>query len=79
MNKRTKEEELEKEYAELEKALEWEEEHQEPIDNLSQHSCSACGARLTKAEWEEYEDTCTQCMWEDTSGIIDDNPEEELD
>lgn len=51
----------------------------ETYDNLSSHSCISCGARLTKAEHEEFEDQCHDCIWAETYGIIDDNPNEEVD
>ena len=47
-------------------------------DSLSPAICSCCGNRLSVDEWEEFEDTCEECMWNETSGLIDDNTEDEL-
>jgi len=69
---------LEDEYNKLEKELEEDEKYWDRIDSLSDKSCDHCGARLTVDEWEEYEDTCTDCIWEQCQGIIDDEPTEEL-
>ena len=71
-----------KEYLDLEKDLEFnfeEETDESRFDNLSDHNCTCCGNRLLKEEYEEFEDTCSDCMFEMTGGIIDDNPEEELE
>lgn len=48
----------------------------EVVDNLSAFNCTSCGVRLTVNEWQEFEDTCEECMYEQTSGIIDDEGEE---
>lgn len=48
-------------------------------DNLSLKYCAGCGARMTKDEEEEFEDRCHQCVWEETSGLIDDNPYSPVD
>lgn len=71
----------EKEYTNVEKDLEEivEEYEEQEYDNLSTHNCSHCGARLTVQEWEEMEDECSECAWTNTSGIIDDNVDEELE
>ena len=55
-------------------------DNQEEIiyDNLSEAQCVCCGVRLTKSEWHEFEDACEECTWENTSGIIDDIPEDEV-
>ena len=47
-----------------------------PSDRLSSETCVICGTRLTKDEHEEFEDECMDCVYERTSGIIDDNGEE---
>ena len=60
--------------------LDLEDEYLEPVDNLSSHVCDSCGARLTVPEFEEYESFCEDCMYQDTSGLIDDvDLEEESD
>lgn len=53
-------------------------EVEEKHDNLSEHYCGSCGVRLRVDEYEDFEDTCTECAWEQTSGLIDDSPESEL-
>jgi hypothetical protein len=56
----------------------WEEELEDKeYDNLSVHNCSHCGVRLRKDEFEDYEDTCTDCIYNDTAGLIDDVDYEE--
>lgn len=69
---------LEEEYANLEAELP-EQDYPEPVDNLSTMYCAHCGARMTRVEWEEYEDSCEECVWNDTSGLIDDDPEAEIE
>ena len=54
-------------------------EEGEFFDNLSKAYCDVCGARLTVNEYEEWESFCEECMFEETSGLIDDVVEEELD
>jgi hypothetical protein len=34
--------------------------------------CDMCGAVLTQDEFEEFEDTCYNCIMETTQGIISD-------
>ena len=48
-------------------------------DNLSTHTCDTCGARLTVQEFELNEDTCEDCMWEQTSGLSEFPDDEEID
>ena len=65
---------------ELDKLISEFDEYPEPVDNLSTHVCDSCGARLTVPEFEEYESFCEDCMYQDTSGLIDDvDLEEESD
>lgn len=70
---------LEEEYKQLESELE-EPTSNEVIDNLSEFCCSQCGAKLTKQEWYDFEDTCSECLYLDTAGLSDiediENPEE---
>lgn len=70
----------EEEYTALEKELILHDDPFPPqpelVDSLSAFNCSACGVRLTVNEWQEYEDTCEECMHEQTSGLIDDEGEE---
>lgn len=47
-------------------------------DNISQQQCSQCGARLKVDEYQEFEDVCGECVYDNTSGLIDDNIEQEL-
>lgn len=53
-------------------------EESQDWDQLSSHCCSQCGARMTKSEYEEFEGECGECVYEDTAGLIDDDPEQEL-
>jgi hypothetical protein len=46
---------------------------------MTSHRCSVCGALLTQDEYEEFEDECFDCVFEETSGIIEDSPYRELD
>ncbi len=55
-----------------------EEELPEVFDNLTEHSCISCGARLNIHEHEEFEDQCSDCVWQETGGLIDDVPNKEL-
>lgn len=55
-----------------------EQEVEKVYDNVSQVNCDSCGARLTVDEWQDNESVCTDCLWEQTSGIVTDNPEDEL-
>lgn len=66
-------------YIEEEKESVLEDEENETYDNLSSESCDSCGARLTKEEFEEFEDTCAECVFIQTNGLIDDVPAEELE
>lgn len=69
----------EKEYNQLEKDLEEDNESEDVChDSLSPAVCDCCGKRLLMDEWEEFESMCEECTWENTSGILDDNPEEEM-
>jgi hypothetical protein len=54
-----------------------EQEGEEKYDNLSTHHCSQCGARLRKDEFEDFEDECTDCIYENTAGLVDDVDYEE--
>lgn len=70
---------LEEEYNKYEKELQdLDSETEEKFDNLSSAICDCCGKRLSIDEWEEFESLCEECMWEATSGLIDDQTEEEL-
>lgn len=71
--------ELEEEYKNVENALPRLDLSDTPISNISEFTCASCGARLTTAEWKEFEDTCEECMHMDTAGLIDDGDYEELD
>lgn len=42
-------------------------------------TCSICGRLLTVDEFEEFEDECFDCVFEQSSGLISDEPETELD
>jgi hypothetical protein len=57
--------------------LERDEEY-EYFENYSSCYCSKCGTRMEIREWEEFEDTCEGCIWEDTQGIITDDPYSKL-
>jgi len=67
----------EKEYEQLEKDLE---ELAEDIlpDSISEHNCEECGTRLYTREEEQFSGLCEECAWNQTSGLIDDDEEEEL-
>ena len=69
MNK--KEEELEKLYKEIEAELP-EDSPPEPVDSISQFNCTQCGNRLSTTEYQDFEDTCEECVFADTSGLVDD-------
>ena len=66
-----KEEELDKLYTEIESELP-ESDPVETVDSISQFNCVQCGTRLSVVEWQDFEDTCEECMFADTSGLIDD-------
>jgi hypothetical protein len=53
----------------------WEE--RDTCDRYSIHNCSHCGARLTIDEWEEFEDTCEECLFSQVP-MLDDDVEKEL-
>lgn len=72
---------LEEEYKKYEKELqeldsETEDKFHAEHDSLSSAICDCCGKRLSVDEWEEWESMCEECMWEATSGLIDDTNEE---
>lgn len=50
----------------------------ESYDSLNSNSCNICGRRLLNDEWEEFEDMCSDCAYDETSGIITDSPEKDL-
>lgn len=54
-------------------------EEEVDYDNLSNHYCDSCGNRLLKEEYEEFEDTCSDCMYEMIPGLdnLPDEDEEE--
>lgn len=58
--------------------LDEDDKYMENYEGYSTHNCSICGARMTVEEFEEFEGECEACVWDDTSGLIDDNTEEEL-
>lgn len=69
----------EEEYIKIEKELEeLDSTEEQKFDNLSSAICDCCGARLSINEWEEFESFCEECIWESTSGLIDDTIEEEV-
>ena len=41
--------------------------------------CVNCNAFLTSKDKEFYTDLCEGCAWDETGGLIDDDPEQELD
>ena len=43
-----------------------------------EYRCACCNCFLTQKETDLYGDLCEDCAWEETGGLIDDNPEEEL-
>lgn len=68
-----------KEKEELE-YIDYEDNEEDSInyDSLSTFYCGTCGKRLTLDEYEECEDTCNECLWDETSGLIDDDTEKSL-
>lgn len=50
----------------------------DPLDAIAEQSCEGCGARLSIKEWIEFESECSNCVHENTQGLIDDT-EDELD
>ena len=63
-----------KEYLDIKKLLEEQDANEiDNYDNLSNKYCVSCGARLLVDEFEEFEDMCSECVHQETSGIIDDD------